>query len=189
MSRFFQASDSSESESDAEELYSDGEEEVPKPAASDDEDDSESEAGDGSDDSDSSDEEGGVTGAARFLLADSSSDESSDGESGKVVKSAKDKRFDEAESVVKMIENAVKIDDWVVISTEFDKLGRLIPNLVKILGGKNPKLYSMLYAAQETRLTNVQSRSFPILQQLRLRHTRSKRAQAKRPLQPTSSVV
>lgn len=45
----------------------------------------------------------------------------SDGESGdeiaKVVKSAKDKRLDEMEATGKVMENGLKINDWVAIST------------------------------------------------------------------------
>jgi translation initiation factor 3 subunit C len=147
-SRFFKASDSSDSDSDEQELYSDGEEEQGQAKA---EDESEEDSDDDDDDDDdtesSSDDDAGVTGAARFLkpTGDADSDSDSDSESDKdvVVKSAKDKRFDEAESVVKSLEHFVRIDDWANVNSEFDKLGRLMPNLVKILDGKNPKLYSM----------------------------------------------
>ena len=45
------------------------------------------------------------------------SDESEDEDKVTVVKSAKDKRLEELESTVKLIENAEKIGDWAVIST------------------------------------------------------------------------
>jgi translation initiation factor 3 subunit C len=142
-SRFFKGSDTSDSEDDSEhELYSGEEEE----SSSEEESSEESDDDDGSDDdSDSDSSDDGLTGANRFLKADKDADseDESDEEKVTVVKSARDKRFDEADVVVRAIDNAVKINDWSVISTEFDKLNRLIPNLVKVLEGKNPKFYSM----------------------------------------------
>jgi translation initiation factor 3 subunit C len=138
-SRFFKGSDTSDSEDSEHELYSGEEEESSSgeesSEGSDEEDDSSS-SGSSSDD--------GLTGANRFLKADkdADSDEESDEEKVTVVRSARDKRFEEAEAVVRAIDNAVKINDWSVISTEFDKLNRLIPNLVKVLEGTNPKFYS-----------------------------------------------
>ena len=112
-SRFFHAADSS-SESDSseeEELYSGDEEEEKQEEDSDEE---------GSDDESSlsSDEEGGKTGVSKFLRdAASSEGESSDDETPKIVKSAKGKRLEEVEGVIKLIENAQKINDWSSIST------------------------------------------------------------------------
>mgnify|MGYP002477050480 CR=1 FL=1 len=113
MSRLFYGSDSSsESSSDEEELYSE-EEEAQKPE----EESSEEESEDEDDsDSDSSDEEGGKTGANRFLRDESSEDESDEEDDRTVVKSAKDKRFDELEGTIRLIENAQKINDWSVIN-------------------------------------------------------------------------
>jgi hypothetical protein len=106
MSRFFAASDSSSEEESEEELYSNDEE-----SQEDSDMDSDS---DDSDDSDSS--SGSETGAARFLK-DADSESESDEEVGPaVLKSAKDKRFDELEAVIRQIENAQKIGDWAVIS-------------------------------------------------------------------------
>lgn len=106
MSRFFAASDSSSEESSEEELYSNDEESEQE--------DSEMDSDDDSDDSDSS--SGSETGAARFLKDVSSDSESDDEDANKVLKSAKDKRFDELEAVVRQIENAQRINDWAVIS-------------------------------------------------------------------------
>jgi translation initiation factor 3 subunit C len=143
-SRFFQASDSSESDSDEQELYSDGEEGEAKAAGSDAEsDDSDEDSDDMTDDSESSsDDEAG--GASRFLKADKddSSGEEAD-EAVVAVRSQKDKRNEEAEAVIRTIENAVKINDWAVTLSEFDKLNRLVPGWVKSIDGRNPKSYSM----------------------------------------------
>ncbi|CAL3965746.1 hypothetical protein PZA11_002621 [Diplocarpon coronariae] len=137
-SRFFHGDSSSESSSsDEEELYSDKEEaEEASDAEDSDEDEDEDE-----DDSSSSDEDGGKkSGVSKFLRdADSESEDSSDEDVAKVVKSAKDKRFEELESTVKAIENGQKINDWGVISAEFDKLNRQVVKLVQ--AGNTPKLY------------------------------------------------
>jgi translation initiation factor 3 subunit C len=112
-SRFFtQGDSSSESSSDEEELYSDEE-----AAGEGEEESSEEEDGSDEDEDSSSEEEGGKVGVSKFLkdAADSDSDEESDG--GRVVKSAKDKRLEEVEGVIKLIDNAVRINDWSVIST------------------------------------------------------------------------
>lgn len=109
MSRFFAASDSSSEESSEEELYSNDE-------ASDKEgSDKDSDAEDTDDDSDS-DSSGSGAGANRFLKDADSESESEDEDANKVLKSAKDKRFDELEATIRQIENAQKINDWAVIS-------------------------------------------------------------------------
>jgi len=119
MSRFFHGggSDSESSSSDEEELYSDREEEAS------DEDES-SEEGSSSEETESSDDEGGLTGASRFMKDMPESEESEDEDKVTVVKSAKDKRLEELEGTVKLIENAEKINDWAVIST--GELGALL---------------------------------------------------------------
>lgn len=104
-SRFFAASDSSSDESSEEELYS--EEEESEEEKSEDESDEE--------DSDESDESGSAKGAERFLRDASSESESDEEDGAKVLKSAKDKRFEELEGTVRSIENAEKINDWAVI--------------------------------------------------------------------------
>jgi len=107
MSRFFHGglSDSESSSSDEEELYSEEESEA-EDSSSEEESAEEEEASD-----DDSDEEGG----SRFLRG-AESDDSDDDEGKRTVKSAKDKRQDEIEGMVKAIENAQKINDWVTIS-------------------------------------------------------------------------
>lgn len=112
MSRFFYGSDSSsESSSDEEELYSEEEE-----AQKVEDESSEEESDEDESDEDSSDDEGGKTGANRFLRDESSDDESDDEDDRTIVKSAKDKRFDELEGTIRLIENAEKINDWSVIN-------------------------------------------------------------------------
>lgn len=110
MSRFFTASDSSSEESSEEELYSEEEESE--------EESSEEDSEKGSDDDDDSDSSSGSeTGANRFLRDVSESEDSDDEDGAKVLKSAKDKRFDELEGTVRQMENALKINDWAVVHT------------------------------------------------------------------------
>ena len=110
MSRFFHGgSDSDTSTSDEEELYSEEEEELSEEESSEEETESESES--------SEEETTGRTGASRFMRDVSDSEESEDEDRVTVVKSAKDKRWEELEAIVKSIENAEKINDWAVIAT------------------------------------------------------------------------
>jgi hypothetical protein len=110
MSRFFTASDSSSEESSEEELYSEEEKAEAEESSSDSD-----EGSDDEEDGDSGNE--GATGADRFLVNKSESEDSDDEERVKSLKSAKDKRFDELEGIVRQMENALKINDWAVVST------------------------------------------------------------------------
>jgi len=108
MSRFFHGglSDSDTSSSD-EDLYSEEEEEEEASA-----DESGSE-----DESDGVDEDGNDDAGLQFLSRGGGGDDSSDEEDSKrIVKSAKDKRLEEIEGSIKLIENGEKINDWVLIS-------------------------------------------------------------------------
>ncbi|KAB2576523.1 hypothetical protein BFW01_g2895 [Lasiodiplodia theobromae] len=147
MSRFFTAVDSSsESSSDEEELYSEEEEEEQSEEESSEEEESEEE---------SSDEDEGKTGAGRFLRDVSDESDSDDEDRVTVVKSAKDKRFEELEATIKAIENAEKINDWAVIATEFDKMNRQIPALVRQNDGKTPKPYIKAISELETTMVET----------------------------------
>ena len=148
-SRFFAGGGSdSESSSEGEEYSLESEE-----SSSSEEESEEHASGeeDGSDDDSSEDE---TQGAARFLKAGggasafvkgAESASESEEERG-VIKSARDKRFDELDAIVKEIENKVRNKDWAQVSENFDKAGRLLPNLMKTLDGKVPKLYIKILA-------------------------------------------
>jgi len=156
-SRFFSHGDSSSSESDSdeEELYSD---DAKNPKAEEDsDDDSDSEDDDDDDDSSDSDsdEDGGKTGASRFLREASSEEDSDDEDKVTVVKSAKDKRLDELEGTIRLIENAEKISDWNTMNDNYDKLNRQLPVLVRDLDGKAPKIYIKTIADLETQVTEA----------------------------------
>ncbi|KAK9451749.1 eukaryotic translation initiation factor 3 subunit 8 N-terminus-domain-containing protein [Limtongia smithiae] len=137
MSRFFAAGSSdSESGSSDEELYTESEsgedseqEGSESEEGSADEDSEDEGSGEGSESSD--DNAGGFLkssakgGASRFLRGEES-EESEEDESKRVVKSAKDKRLDEIDATIRTIDNGKKINDWSLISNEFDKLNKLI---------------------------------------------------------------
>ncbi|KXH35937.1 eukaryotic translation initiation factor 3 subunit 8, partial [Colletotrichum simmondsii] len=146
MSRFFRGGDdsSTDSSSDEEELYSEEEEEEEQQ----DQEDSDEEEEEDDSDSDSDDSDGGKkAGASRFLRDASSESEDSEDEERVKVKSAKDKRIEELEATIKLIENGQKIGDWASISTEFDKLNRQVTKLQE--GGKTPKVYIKAVAELE----------------------------------------
>ncbi|PQE12081.1 putative Eukaryotic translation initiation factor 3 subunit C protein [Rutstroemia sp. NJR-2017a BVV2] len=150
MSRFFRGDSSSESSSeDEQDLYSD-DDQVEEQEEESDEESSEQDDDDDDSDSDSSSDDGvgKKTGANAFLRDDDDSDtESSGDDEVKVVKSAKNKRFEELEATVKAIENGEKINDWGSISTEFDKLNRQVAKLVQ--AGTTPKVYIKAIAELE----------------------------------------
>ena len=153
MSRFFHGSDSSsESSSDEEELYSDEERQNKAEAASDEEDESEEEE---EEEESSSDDEGGKTGASRFLREASEEESESDEDKVTVVKSAKDKRFDELEGIIHLIENAEKIGDWTAINDHYDKMNRQIPVLMRDLDGKLPRMYVKTISELEATVTET----------------------------------
>lgn len=79
---------------------------------------SEEESDSDSDDSDASsdDSEQPKTKKQSRFLRGASDDSESEEEEKKVIKSARDKRVDEMDSIVRNIENAQRIDDWVAIS-------------------------------------------------------------------------
>ncbi|KAH9985969.1 eukaryotic translation initiation factor 3 subunit 8 [Russula compacta] len=81
-----------------------------------------------SEDEDESDDEGVARKEAkpksRFLR--DSDEEESDEEVKRVVKSARDKRLEEMEATGRAMDNALKINDWIAISSEYDKLTRMV---------------------------------------------------------------
>ncbi|KAL0956288.1 hypothetical protein HGRIS_002446 [Hohenbuehelia grisea] len=171
MSRFFrQAGDSdSDSESD-EELMSSGDEAPAKPAASTakpamsrflrtaQSDSSSSSSEEESDDSDDSDDEAPQkkrTGLPR--ASDSESDEESDEEAPVKILSASEKRLAEMEGTGKAMDNALKINDWVAISNEYDKLTRMVQKQSNV-SEPIPPFYIRTLSSLETSVNNAQTK-------------------------------
>ncbi|KAG7665215.1 NIP1 [[Candida] subhashii] len=134
MSRFFVTGYTSDSSSEEEDLLSTSEEELLSSSDEEElEESSDLEFQDESDEESSSDEEGRPSGPAYFLKksflkgAGGESDESeSDDEGKKVVKSAKDKLLDDMKESVEVINVNKRSNNWTLVLTEFDKLGRYL---------------------------------------------------------------
>ncbi|KAI5794399.1 eukaryotic translation initiation factor 3 subunit 8 N-terminus-domain-containing protein [Peziza echinospora] len=132
MSRFFHG-DGSDSSSEEEDVYSEEEEEEKSEEESSSEEEESSEEG-------SEAESETAEGGDRFRTGGQYDDsDESDDDTKRVVKSAKDKRLEEIEQSIKLIDNAQKINDWVVISNEFDKLNRFVEKIKQ--SGPVPKVY------------------------------------------------
>ncbi len=88
--------------------------------------------------SDSEEEQSGVN---RFLVSDSDEDSESE-DARRVVRSAKDKRVEELGQTVEEIRNKMKINDWIGISTNFDKLNKQLDKIARAGNmTKVPKVY------------------------------------------------
>jgi len=64
--------------------------------------------------------------AQKFVKSGVSSDDSDEEDTKRVVKSVRDRRFDELRDTVQRIRNAININDWIAIQNEFDKLNKQI---------------------------------------------------------------
>lgn len=129
-SRFLRSEGSSDSESSSEEEESDSSDEGQKPAA--------------------------PTKVSKYL-ATGSDDEDSDEEVKRVVKSAKDKRLEEMENTGNAMNNALKINDWTAISTEFDKLLRMIQRQQNV-GEPIPPFFIRTVVELETSVNDAQAK-------------------------------
>ncbi|KAF9581629.1 Translation initiation factor 3 subunit c [Lunasporangiospora selenospora] len=135
MSRFFRAG-----ESDSDDTESDYSDELTN---------SESD----SDSDDSSDDEGEAQGPSKIrsrLFGAAASDSDSDDDTPRVVRSAKDKRFEEIEQAVTSMANGQKINDWVSVQNEFDRANKALQKAVGIIAQSGvPKFYIKAVAELE----------------------------------------
>ncbi|KAI1318099.1 Translation initiation factor 3 subunit c [Mortierella claussenii] len=137
MSRFFRAG-----ESDSDDTESDFSEEL---TASESEDHSDSD----SDDSSSDDDQPGKKPQGRLFGVDSDDSDSED-DTVRVVRSAKDKRFEEIEQAVTSMANGQKINDWVSVQNEFDRANKGLQKAVGIIAQNGvPKFYVKAVAELE----------------------------------------
>ncbi|KAI0267168.1 eukaryotic translation initiation factor 3 subunit 8 [Gloeopeniophorella convolvens] len=168
MSRFFrQAADSDSESSESEESLLSSDEDAPaakaaapaKPAMSrflrtNNDSDSSSSEEESEEDGDSDEDEGPkeVKPKSRFLH--DSDEEESDEDVRRVPKSARDKRLEEMEATGKSMDNALKINDWIAISNEYDKLTRLVQRQQNV-AEPIPPFYIRTLSSLETSLNTA----------------------------------
>ncbi|KAF9163115.1 Translation initiation factor 3 subunit c [Mortierella sp. AD011] len=132
MSRFFRAG-----ESDSDDTESDYSEEL---SASDSEDHSNS--SDSDSDSDSDDQAADKKGVRNRFLGGDLSDSDSEDDVVRVIRSTRDKRFEEIEQAVTAITNGQKINDWVSVQNEFDRANKGVQKAAGIIAQTGvPKFY------------------------------------------------
>ncbi|CAH2063992.1 unnamed protein product [Thlaspi arvense] len=92
-----------------------------------------------------------------YLIGDGDSDDDDDAVK-RVIKPAKDKRFEEMTNTVEQMKNAVKINDWVSLQENFDKLNKQLEKVMRVTEAvKPPTLYIKTLVMLEDFLNEAQA--------------------------------
>lgn len=75
--------------------------------------------------------QGSVAAKNKYIATSDSESDDSDGQK-RIVKSAKDKRFEEMTGTIDQMKNAMKINDWVSLQESFDKINKQLEKVMRV---------------------------------------------------------